>query len=148
MPNFTAILFIMAKALGIDYGLKRTGIAITDDLKIIASPLTTVATDALFEYLDKLFAKEKIDVVVIGEAKHLDGNASEITLLQEKFTKSFHQKFPDKKTERINEMFTSKMAGQSLAISGMKKSERQKKENLDMVSAAIILQSYLDRPSR
>ncbi len=135
----------MAKALGIDYGQKRTGIAITDDLKMIASPLTTVVTNELFEYLEKLFAKEKIDVVVIGEAKYLDGNSSEITLLQERFVKLFLQKFPDKKVERINEMFTSKMAAQSLVVSGMKKSDRQKKENLDMVSAAIILQSYLDK---
>lgn len=135
----------MAKALGIDYGLKRTGIAITDDLKMIASPLTTVATNELIAYLEKLFAKEKVDVVVIGEAKHLDGTSSEITIYQEKFVKSFTQKFSDKKVERINEMFTSKMAAQSLIASGMKKSERQKKENLDMISAAIILQSYLDK---
>ncbi len=135
----------MAKALGIDYGLKRTGIAITDDLKIISSPLTTVATNELFDYLGKLFSKERIEVVVIGEAKYLDGNSSEITLLQEKFVKTFNQKFPEMRVERINEMFTSKMAAQSLIISGMKKSDRQKKENIDMVSAAIILQSYLDR---
>jgi len=134
----------MAKALGIDYGLKRTGIAITDDLKIISSPLTTVATNELFDYLGKLFSKEKIEVVVIGEAKYLDGNSSEITLLQEKFVKTFNQKFPEMRVERINEMFTSKMAAHTLAVSGMKKLDRQKKENLDMVSAAIILQSYLD----
>lgn len=135
----------MAKALGIDYGLKRTGIAITDDLKIISSPLTTVATNELFDYLGKLFSKEKIEVVVIGEAKYLDGKSSEITLLQEKFVKAFNQKFPEMRVERINEMFTSKMAAQSLIIRGMKKSDRQKKENIDMVSAAIILQSYLDK---
>lgn len=138
----------MAKALGIDYGLKRTGIAITDDLKIISSPLTTVATNELFDYLGKLFSKEKIEVVVIGEAKYLDGNSSEITLLQEKFVKTFNQKFPEMRVERINEMFTSKMAAQSLIISGMKKSDRQKKENIDMVSAAIILQSYLDMKTK
>jgi putative Holliday junction resolvase len=135
----------MAKALGIDYGLKRTGIAITDDLKMIASPLTTIPTNVLFEYLEKLFLKEKIDVVVIGEAKYLNGNASDITRLQEEFVKKFKNKFPEMKVERINEMFTSKMAAQSLVMSGMKKSDRQKKENIDMVSAAIILQSYLDK---
>jgi putative Holliday junction resolvase len=135
----------MAKALGIDYGLKRTGIAITDDLKMIASPLTTMPTNVLFEYLEKLLSKEKIDVVVIGEAKYLDGNASDITRLQEEFVKKFKNKFPDMMVERINEMFTSKMAAQSLVVSGMKKSDRQKKENIDMVSAAIILQSYLDK---
>jgi len=79
---------MMAKALGIDYGLKRTGIAITDDLKIISSPLTTVPTKELFAYFEKLFLKEKIDVVVIGEAKHLDGNASEITELQRNYRAS------------------------------------------------------------
>jgi len=145
IPEFYGYSFIMAKALGIDYGLKRTGIAITDDLKIIASPLTTVATNELFDYLNKLFSKEKIEVVVMGEAKHLDGNSSEITLLQEKFIKAFNKQFPGMIVERINEMFTSKMAAQTLVVSGMKKSERQKKENIDMVSAAIILQSYLDK---
>jgi putative Holliday junction resolvase len=135
----------MAKALGIDYGLKRTGIAITDDLKMIASPLTTIPTHVLFDYLEKLLQKEKVDVVVIGEAKYLDGNASDITRLQEEFVKRFKNKFPEMKVERINEMFTSKMAAQSLVMSGMKKSDRQKKENIDMVSAAIILQSYLDK---
>jgi len=135
----------MAKALGIDYGLKRTGIAITDDLKMIASPLTTIPTHVLFDYLEKLLQKEKVDVVVIGEAKYLDGNASDITRLQEEFVNRFKNKFPEMKVERINEMFTSKMAAQSLVMSGMKKSDRQKKENIDMVSAAIILQSYLDK---
>ncbi|HEY8404540.1 MAG TPA: Holliday junction resolvase RuvX [Flavobacteriales bacterium] len=135
----------MAKALGIDYGLKRTGIAITDDLKMIASPLTTIPTHVLFDYLEKLLQKEKVDVVVIGEAKYLDGNASDITRLQEEFVNRFKSKFPEMKVERINEMFTSKMAAQSLVMSGLKKSDRQKKENIDMVSAAIILQSYLDK---
>jgi putative Holliday junction resolvase len=107
--------------------------------------LTTMPTNVLFEYLEKLLPKEKIDVVVIGEAKYLDGNASDITRLQEEFVKKFKNKFPDMKVERINEMFTSKMAAQSLVVSGMKKSDRQKKENIDMVSAAIILQSYLDK---
>lgn len=135
----------MAKAIGIDYGVKRTGIAITDDLKMIASPFATVETDELFPFLEKLFTKEKIDLVVVGEAKHLDGSSSEITEFQMKFVRSLSLKFPELRIERINEMFTSKMAEHSLITGGVKKSERQKKGSLDMVSAAIILQSFLDK---
>ncbi len=135
----------MAKALGIDFGLKRTGIAITDDLKIIASPLTTVPSAELMDYLDKLIPKENIDICVIGEARHLDGSASDITHHQEQFVKAIAQRFPKIHIERINEMFTSKMASHAMIVGGMKKSQRQKKENLDMISAAIILQSFLDK---
>lgn len=134
----------MAKALGIDYGQKRTGIAITDDLQMIASPFQTVDTKELLPFLDKLVVKEKVETIIVGEAKHLDGSVSEITILQDKFVQSVIKKFPYIKVVRINEMFTSKMAAQSLLTSGMKKSDRQNKGNLDMVSAAIILQSYLD----
>jgi putative Holliday junction resolvase len=134
----------MPKILGIDYGVKRTGIAITDALCIIGSPLTTVLTADLFNYLDDLFRKESIDTLVLGEAKRLNGEASDITHRQEAFAQKLTKKYPDKKIVRVDETFTSKMAAQSLVMSGMKKSDRQKKENLDMVSAAIILQSYLD----
>jgi putative holliday junction resolvase len=134
----------MYKALGIDYGLKRTGLAITDALQMIASPLETIETPLLFDFLQKLFLKEKINVLVVGEARHLDGNASDITIAQQKFCDELTKKFPDKKIVRIDEMFTSKLASQAMLLGGMKKKDRMVKGNLDKISAAIILQSYLE----
>jgi putative Holliday junction resolvase len=134
----------MYKALGIDYGLKRTGLAITDALQMIASPLETIETPLLFDFLQKLFSKEKINVLVVGEARHLDGNASDITIAQQKFCDELTRKFPDKKIVRIDEMFTSKLASQAMLMGGMKKKDRMVKGNLDKISAAIILQSYLE----
>jgi len=134
----------MPKALGLDYGEKRTGIAITDDLQMIASPLTTVETKMLIPYLEKLFSQEKIEVMVVGEAKYLNGQASATTAIQQVFATALQKKFPEKKIVRINEMFTSRMAAQALVTMGMKKKDRQNKGNLDKVSAALILQSYLD----
>lgn len=134
----------MYKVLGIDYGLKRTGIAITDAMQIIASPLDTIDTIKVFEYLEKLFSKEKIDTIVVGEARHLDGNASDITLAQQKFCTEIQKKFPDKKIVRIDEMFTSKLASQAMIMGGMKKKDRMNKGNLDKISAAIILQTFLE----
>jgi putative Holliday junction resolvase len=138
----------MSKVLAIDYGQKRTGIAITDSLRMIASPLETVETGKIFEYLEKIILKEKIVDIVVGEARHLDGNASEITLLQEKFCKEINKKFPAVMIHRIDEMYTSKLASQALVMGGMKKKDRQNKGNLDKVSAAIILQQFLDQSSR
>jgi putative Holliday junction resolvase len=138
----------MSKVLAIDYGQKRTGIAITDSLRMIASPLETVDTIKIFEYLEKIIQKEKIIDIVVGEARHLDGNASEITLLQEKFCKEISKKFPSIVIHRIDEMYTSKLASQALVLGGMKKKDRQNKGNLDKVSAAIILQQFLDQSSR
>jgi putative holliday junction resolvase len=134
------------KILGIDYGTVRTGLAITDELQIIASPLQTVETKRAIETIEQLIKKEKIIAIVVGEARHLNQQTSEITVIQDKFCKTLANKFPEIAIHRINEMYTSKMAAQSMLVSGMKKSDRAKKENLDMMSAAIILQSYLDSP--
>ncbi|MEZ4799674.1 MAG: Holliday junction resolvase RuvX [Flavobacteriales bacterium] len=135
----------MSKVLAIDYGMKRTGLAITDELRIIASPLETVDTSNIFNYLEKLIVKEKIVDIVVGEARHLDGNASEITIEQQKFCDQLLKKFPSIVIHRIDEMFTSKLASQALIMGGMKKKDRQNKGNLDKVSAAIILQSFLEQ---
>lgn len=137
----------MSKVLGIDYGTVRTGIAITDSARIIASPLTTVKTAELIDYLGRIIAKEKISEVVVGEARRLNGEASEITRLQSVFVDTLSKKFPLIKVHRINEMYTSKMAAQSMITSGMKKSDRKDKGNIDMISAALLLQSFLDRPT-
>ncbi len=132
------------KAIGLDFGTKRTGVAITDALQMIASPLETVDTQAILPYLEKLFLKEKVEVIVLGEAKHLNGQESEITVLQQKFAEKLSKKFPDKKIVRVNEMFTSGLAMQALITGGFKKSERAVKGNIDKVSAALILSYYLE----
>ncbi|MBX7052716.1 MAG: Holliday junction resolvase RuvX [Flavobacteriales bacterium] len=137
----------MPKVIGLDYGSKRTGVAISDDRGMIASPLATIETVKILEYLVSLIQKEKVQIMVLGEAKRLNGQASAITEEQEKFAQKLRQKFPDVAIYRVNEMFTSKMAQQSLIMGGYKKAQRAEKGNLDMMSAAIILQSYLDQQS-
>lgn len=138
----------MPKVLGIDYGKVRTGLAITDELQIIASPLQTVPTKELLHTLVKIIEKERIATVVVGEARKLDGSESEITVEQRKFVETLQKKIPAITIVRMDEAFTSKMAASSMVMSGMKKSVRQKKENLDMISAALILRSYLEMQSR
>lgn len=135
----------MPKVIGLDYGSKRTGVAISDDRGIIASPLATIETSAVLEYLSALISKEKVQILVLGEAKRLNGQSSEITTEQEKFAQKLRAKFAEVQLVRVNEMFTSKMAQQSLIAGGYKKSQRAEKGNLDKMSAAIILQSYLDQ---
>ncbi len=138
----------MPKVIALDYGTKRTGVAMSDDRQIIGSPLDTIPTNDIFTFLTKLFLKEQIEVIVLGEAKRLNGQESDITLLQTAFASKLQSQFPNKKIVRINEMFTSSMALQTLITGGFKKSERSNKENLDKISAAIILQSYLDQPKK
>ncbi|MDZ4823529.1 MAG: Holliday junction resolvase RuvX [Flavobacteriales bacterium] len=133
----------MSKILAIDYGQKRTGVAITDELQIIASPLETVPTQEFFCYLEKLLQKEKIETIVVGLPLRLNGEESATTQLVRDFTAQIRKKFPALHIEMIDEAFTSKLAARALVEGGMKKKDRQKKENLDKVSAAIILQSYL-----
>lgn len=135
----------MPKVIGLDYGSKRTGVAISDDRGIIASPLATIETSAVLEYLSALISKEKVQILVLGEAKRLNGQSSEITAEQEKFAQKLRAKFAEVQLVRVNEMFTSKMAQMSLIAGGYKKSQRAEKGNLDKMSAAIILQSYLDQ---
>jgi|JI9StandDraft_1071089.scaffolds.fasta_scaffold08369_3 putative Holliday junction resolvase len=134
------------KVIGLDFGSKRTGIAITDELRMIASPLETVDTSEILNYLEKLFLREKVEVIVLGEAKYLNGQSSETTVLQQKFADKLGKKFPEKKIVRVNEMFTSSLAEYALREGGFKKSERSQKGNVDKVSAALILRSYLESP--
>jgi putative Holliday junction resolvase len=135
----------LGKILGIDYGEKRCGFALTDSARIVAAPLKTVETKVVIQEIEHLIAKEKITLLVIGEARYLNGDASSTTLLQAKFCLTLQKKFPLIAIARIDEMFTSKLAQQSLFASGMKKKDRRDKAQLDMVSAAILLQSYLDQ---
>lgn len=133
------------RILAIDYGKKRTGLAVTDPLRIIASGLTTVETPQLFSFLRDYFLKEKVEIVIVGEPKQMDGNPSESTEIIEKFITQFRQEFPTIKIERMDERFTSKMASRTLLDSGLKKKKRQNKALLDEVAATIMLQDYLNK---
>lgn len=133
------------RILAIDYGKKRTGLAVTDPFRIIASGLTTVETSELFSFLKDYFLKEKVDTVLVGEPKQMDGTPSESTEIIEKFIIRFREEFPTITVERIDERFTSKMASKSLIESGLKKKKRQDKALIDEVAATIMLQDYLNR---
>lgn len=133
----------MARILAIDYGTKRTGIAVTDELQIIASGLTTVPTKELLDFLEKYFSKEEVELVLIGEPKQMDNSASQSEAGIQEFLKKFTEKFPGKELKRVDERFTSKMAFQTMIDSGLKKKQRQNKSLIDEISATIILQSYL-----
>ena len=133
----------MARILALDYGRKRTGIAVTDELQIIASGLTTVPTNDLLKFLEDYFSKENVELVLIGEPKQMDNTASESEVDIQKFLKQFVEKFPEREIKRVDERFTSKMAFQSMIDSGLKKKQRQNKGLVDEISATIILQSYL-----
>ena len=133
----------MARVLAIDFGGKRCGIAVTDEFQIIASSLTTVETATIFDFLKKYFSNEKVEAVVIGEPKNLNNTDTHATLPVKRFTEKFKQTFPEMPVVMVDERFTSKMAMQSMVMSGVKKSERRNKELIDKVSATIILQHYL-----
>ena len=134
----------MARVLAIDYGAKRTGLAVTDPLGMIASPLDTVRSHDLFDFLKEYFQKEDVSEVVIGMPKNTDGTPTNATPLVEAAVNRFRKLFPDKKLFLHDERFTSKMAMDAMIAGGMKKKDRQNKGNIDKVSAAIILQSYLE----
>lgn len=131
------------KILAIDYGLKRCGIAVTDDMQIIASALTTVETKQIFSFIEKYIKENKVECFVLGEPKRLSGEETHSTIPTKKFANDLNKKFPEYKIHWVDERFTSKMAQQVIAQSGMGKKKRQDKKLIDEVSATIILQSYL-----
>lgn len=135
----------MPRILALDYGLKRTGIAVTDELQIIASGLTTVPSETIISFLKDYFAKEDVIKVLIGEPKQMNGQPSESTPVIEKFVAEFKTNFPDIIVERVDERFTSKMALQTMIDSGLKKKQRQNKGLIDEIAATILLQEYLTR---
>ncbi len=134
----------MGRILAIDYGEKRSGLAVTDELQLIASGLTAIDTVDLMNFLSAYLAREDIESVVIGLPKRLNNQNSEIEPVIQAFIKSFLEHFPDMPVYRVDERFTSKIASRSLYDSGMKRKKRQDKYLLDEVSATLILQSYLD----
>jgi putative holliday junction resolvase len=135
----------MPRILAIDYGIKRTGIAVTDELQIIASGLTTVASETAIAFLKDYFSKEEVIKVLIGEPKQMNGQPSESTPVIEKFVADFKIAFPEMKIERVDERFTSKMAMQTMIDSGLKKKQRQNKGLVDEIAATILLQDFLTR---
>ncbi|WP_396194234.1 Holliday junction resolvase RuvX [Flavobacterium sp.] len=135
----------MPRILAIDYGIKRTGLAVTDELQIIASGLTTIPSDTAITFLKDYFAKESVAKVLIGEPKQMNGQPSESTPVIEKFVADFSQAFPLMKVERVDERFTSKMAFQTMIDSGLSKKQRQNKGLVDEIAATILLQDYLTR---
>ena len=133
----------MARVLALDYGHKRTGIAVTDELQIIASGLTTVDTKELLSFLKDYFSKEEVELVILGEPKQMNNEVSESEVYIKDFLLKFNKAFPNVSLQRQDERFTSKMAFQTMIDSGLKKKQRQNKSLIDEISATIILQSYL-----
>jgi putative Holliday junction resolvase len=134
----------MGKIIAIDYGKKRTGIAVTDELQIIASGLTTVSTKELIPFLTQYFKDNQVDEIVLGFPKKLNNEATHNTLPVIKLKEKLEQIFPSNKVVLVDERFTSKMAFQTMIDSGLKKKQRQNKALVDEISATIILQSYMD----
>lgn len=134
----------MGRILAIDFGLKRTGLAVTDSLKIIANGLETVPTHTLISFLESYFKKEIVDEVVIGMPKNLDNSDTDSTAGVRIFIKSFKKKFSGLPLHEHDERFTSKLAMQAMIAGGMSKKDRRQKGNVDRVSATIILQSFME----
>lgn len=135
----------MARILSIDYGAKRTGVAVTDPLQIIANSLATVPTNELMKYLADYFLKEDVETVVVGLPKQSDGTLSENATRVNAFVRNFKNKFPQINVVMHDERFTTILAHQAIISGGVKKSARRDKGLADRVSAVIILQSYLEQ---
>ncbi|HEX2608824.1 MAG TPA: Holliday junction resolvase RuvX [Flavisolibacter sp.] len=133
----------MSRILSIDYGGKRTGLAVTDPLKIIATGLCTVETPKLMPFLKEYFAKEAVELVIIGMPVNWDDSATHATPLVQKFIKEFQKQFPALPIKEVDERFTSKLASQAMLQMGLKKKQRQNKAMVDEIAATIMLQEYL-----
>lgn len=138
----------MAKVFALDIGTKRTGIAETDPMQIIASGLTTIETSQLITFLREYINNEKPETLVVGEPKRLHGHTSDSTTFIEKTIHKIKLEFPSLNIHRVDERFTSKMAFQSMLDGGIKKKKRQNKSLIDEISATIILQSWLDQKTK
>jgi len=134
----------MPRILAIDYGAKRTGLAVTDSLQIIASPLDMVYTHKLEEYLKNYFSTEDVEKAVVGMPKNTDGSDTNATVLVQAFINRFRKVFRDMQLVLHDERFTSRLAFNAMMTGGLKKKSRQNKGIIDKVSATIILQSYLE----
>jgi len=133
----------MGRILAVDYGQKRVGLAVTDEMRIIATGLTTVHVKDIWTYLADYLKKENVDCIVIGEPKDLMNRPSDSTRFIEPFVKKLIKTYPDMKVNRFDERFTSKMALDTMLEGGLSKSKRQNKALVDTISATLILQSYM-----
>ncbi len=133
----------MSRILAIDYGIKRTGIAVTDEMQMIAFGLTTISSETAIAFLKDYFSKEKVERVIVGEPKQMDGTPSQSAEIINAFVAKFKVAFPEMILERVDERFTSKMAFQTMIDSGLNKKQRQNKALVDEIAATIILQDYL-----
>jgi putative Holliday junction resolvase len=140
---FAEIVYNLGRILAIDFGKKRTGIAVTDELQIIASGLTTVNTDEIFVFLKEYISKEKVDLFIVGKPKQMNNTDSESEALILPFLEKLSKEIPQIEVKRVDERFTSKMAFQTMIDGGLKKNQRKNKALVDEISATIILQSYL-----
>ena len=135
----------MTRLLALDYGTKRVGIAVTDELQLIASGLCTVRTHDCMDFLIEYLSKESVSTIVMGIPKNLRNQNTDATPYVKGFAKQIRKQFPEMKVELIDERFTSKIAFQSMIDSGLKKKARQDKALVDEVSATLILQSYMEQ---
>lgn len=135
----------MSKIIGIDYGIKRIGIAISDSLQMISSRLATVKTPEVFEFLKELIQKEDITCFVVGNPRNLDGKLNKIEPFVQDFINDLKKQFPDINVCQIDERYTSKIARRYICAAGLNKTRRREKKLVDQLSAAIILQDYLDQ---
>lgn len=137
----------MARILAIDYGVKRTGIAVTDPLQIIAGALTTVETPQLFNFLKDYFSKEPVELIIIGDPRNLDDSDTHATPHVRKAIERLKKEFPLIPVVAVDERFSSKMAKGAMIEMGMKKMQRRDKSMVDKIAATIILQEYMERNS-
>jgi putative holliday junction resolvase len=133
----------MPRILSIDYGLKRTGIAVTDPLQIIATGLTTVESPQLIPFLKEYFSREQVELIIIGEPKNWDDSDTHATPLVEKCIQLLQKNFPALPIKKVDERYTSKMAKDAMLEMGLKKKERRNKALVDEIAATIMLQEYL-----
>jgi putative Holliday junction resolvase len=136
---------ILGRILALDYGTKRTGVAVTDPLQMIANSLETVRTFQLLEFIEGYLAREMVDVIVLGYPRQMNNEPSDTVPAIEALAKKLRNKYPNIPVEFADERFTSKLAQQTMIMGGVKKKDRQNKGLVDSISAAIILQSYLER---
>ncbi len=146
--NFAGKTGILGRILAIDYGTKRCGLAVTDPGQMIASPLETVLSHELMNYLQAYFEKEEVELLVVGHPRQMDHSESESMKQIRFFVGAFKKRFKKIPVEWMDERFTSRLAMDAMVAGGMKKSDRKVKGNVDRVSAAIILQSFMEKRNK
>jgi putative Holliday junction resolvase len=133
----------MARILAIDYGLKRTGIAVTDPLKIIATALTTIDSARIFTFLEEYFNRETVELILIGDPRNLDDSPTNLSADVQRIIGIMQKKFPAIPVKTVDERYSSVMASRAMVDMGMKKSRRREKGQVDQIAAAMMLQEYL-----